>query len=291
MNPNADQKKIAADMARDPVRYGAEYFSTFRADVSGFLNRETVEACKTPVVTERAPIQGVEYHAFIDCASGQGTDAMTCAVAHVEGEDENQCIVIDAMRSVKPEFSPTAVCGQFAHLFKRYDIDKVYGDKWGLGWVSEGFDRHGIKVESEKVPSKSELYMSLFHAISSHRIKLLDDKHSINQICALERTITRGSVRENIDHPRNGHDDSANSIAGVAWRTLGDISILRQSRLGLWHQRRSPAPSLPENHLVRAGHCRRRTADRLLLELCAHRSAHPGCRSLPGPAAGQAVRA
>jgi hypothetical protein len=31
MNPNADQKKIAADMARDPVRYGAEYFSTFRA--------------------------------------------------------------------------------------------------------------------------------------------------------------------------------------------------------------------------------------------------------------------
>jgi len=121
MNPNVDQKKIAADMARDPVRYGAEYFSTFRADVSGYVNRDTVEACVSAGITERDPSPDVfEYFGFIDCASGQGSDNMTCAAGHVEGQDEDQCVVIDATRAVKPEFSPTEVCGVFAKLFKRW---------------------------------------------------------------------------------------------------------------------------------------------------------------------------
>ena len=53
----------------------------------------------------------------------------------------------------------------------------------------------------------------------------------VRQLCSLERTVTRGSGKDVIDHPRDRgmHDDVANSVAGVAVPGLPKGDILRDS--------------------------------------------------------------
>ena len=51
----------------------------------------------------------MRYVAFVDPAGGSGGDAMTLAIAHKEGNTA----VLDALREVKPPFSPDAVVADF----------------------------------------------------------------------------------------------------------------------------------------------------------------------------------
>jgi hypothetical protein len=51
-------------------------------------------------------------------------------------------------------------------------------------------------------------------AINSRQVELLDDPRLIAQIVGLERRVARGG-RDSIDHPPGGHDDLANSVAGL----------------------------------------------------------------------------
>jgi hypothetical protein len=50
--------------------------------------------------------------------------------------------------------------------------------------------------------------------INSVRCELLDQPRFINQLCNLEGRTARGG-RDSIDHRPNGHDDTANCVAGV----------------------------------------------------------------------------
>jgi hypothetical protein len=45
-------------------------------------------------------------------------------------------------------------------------------------------------------------------------VQLLDSTRLVNQLCALQRRTSSGG-RSTVDHPRNGHDDLANAVAGV----------------------------------------------------------------------------
>ena len=49
---------------------------------------------------------------------------------------------------------------------------------------------------------KSELYVDLLPLLNSGRITLPRNERLVAQIVSLERTVTRGSGKENIDHPR-----------------------------------------------------------------------------------------
>ena len=52
--------------------------------------------------------------AFVDPAGGSGPDAMTLAIAHKARPDDR--IIIDAVREMRPPFSPTVVVDEFAEL-------------------------------------------------------------------------------------------------------------------------------------------------------------------------------
>jgi hypothetical protein len=62
-------------------------------------------------------VAGIRYIAFVD-PSGGSQDAMTLAIAHAEGE----VMVLDAVREVRPPFSPEAVVSEFAGLLATYGI-------------------------------------------------------------------------------------------------------------------------------------------------------------------------
>jgi hypothetical protein len=54
----------------------------------------------------------------------------------------------------------------------------------------------------------------------------------VRQLTSLERRVSRGVNRDNIDHPPNAHDDLANAVAGTL--------VLAQTRPAIvaWHGER-----------------------------------------------------
>lgn len=87
-------------------------------------------------VFERSPEHGTDYRGFVD-PSGGSADRFTAAVSHYD--PATQTVFIDAIREVRPPFSPEQVCLEFSELFKRYGIRKVLhnGAKFAEGRIEE----------------------------------------------------------------------------------------------------------------------------------------------------------
>jgi hypothetical protein len=210
LNPSLSQRVIDRALERDRVAATAEYLAQFRADIESFVAIETVEACVERGVLERAPRHGVRYVAFTD-PSGGSVDAMTLAVSHRDGDR----VVVDAVREVKPPFSPEATVDEFAALLKSYGIRQVSGDKYAGQWPREQFRKRGISYDTSPEP-KSNLFRDLLPQLNAGSIVIPDSPRLILQIASLERRTTRGG-RDSIDHAPGGHDDLANAVAGAAW--------------------------------------------------------------------------
>jgi hypothetical protein len=208
MNPTVPERVIAAAYERDPAAAAAEFGAEFRSDISGFVAKEVVDACTVPGRFELPRISTYRYVGFID-PSGGAHDAMTLAVAH----QEDGRAVLDAVREVKPPFSPEATVADFAALLKAYGISQVSGDRYGGEWPREVFRNHGISYDVAD-RAKSDLYRDLLPALNSGQVELLDVPRLGAQLAGLERRTARGG-RDSIDHAPGGHDDLANAAAGA----------------------------------------------------------------------------
>ena len=63
--------------------------------------------------------------------------------------------------------------------------------------------------------SASELYLEVLPLFTRKIISIPDHKKLVAQLRDLER-ITGNSGRDSVRHPKHGHDDFANVVAGVA---------------------------------------------------------------------------
>lgn len=193
----------------DPVNAASEFGAEFRADVERFISLDVVQACVSPSVFERPRVAGVTHFAFVDPAGGSGTDSMTLAIGHREGD----LAVLDAVRERKPPFSPESVVGEFAETLKAYGVTRITGDRYASEWPREQFRKHGIAYDtSEK--TRSELYRDMLPVLNSGKADLLDSDRLVAQIVSLERRVSRGG-KEIIDAPPGGHEDVCNAVAGV----------------------------------------------------------------------------
>ena len=208
MNALVPQEEIDADLARDRPRYSAEYLAEFRDDIQALVSRDVVEACVASGVRERPYVRGIRYTGFVD-PSGGGSDSMTLAIAHRQGEDA----VLDAIREVVPPFSPESVVEQFSALLLSYGISRITGDRYAGEWPRERFLKFGVTYVPNAEP-KSALYSQLLPLLNGKRADLLDHEKMVNQIAGLERRVARGG-RDSIDHAPNSHDDIANVVAGA----------------------------------------------------------------------------
>ena len=192
MNPSVPRRVVDEAFESDPISAAAEYGAEFRTDVETFVSREAVEACVALGVRERAPVSDLDYEGFVD-PSGGSADSMTLCVGHREGE----AVVIDALREVRPPFSPDGVAAEFAQLLKSYRITKVSGDRYAGEWPRERFRERNIGYEPCE-RAKSDLYRDLLPLLNARRIELIDDKKLIGQLCGLERRTARGD-RQGLD--------------------------------------------------------------------------------------------
>ena len=167
MNPSVPQSFIDEKLAADPVRAAADYLAQFRSDMEGFVSREALQACVSAGVFERPPESGISYQAFVDPAGGSGSDSMTLCIAHKDFAAG--IVVIDALREVKPPFSPAIVVSEFCALLSNYKIHRVVGDKFGGGWPAETFNRNSVSYEAAPKP-KSDCYVDLLATVNSRRV-------------------------------------------------------------------------------------------------------------------------
>jgi hypothetical protein len=207
MNPTLPQSEIDAELEKDPASAAAEFLAEFRGDIESFVSVEALRACVSPGVRERPPVRTNRYWAFVD-PSGGSNDSMTMSIAHKEGVT----VILDAIREVRPPFSPEAVVEEFARLLRTYRCTSVVGDRYGGEWCREPFRRHGVNYDLSE-HSKSELYQSLLPLLNSGAADLLDNDRLAHQLVGLERRTARGG-KDSIDHPRGAHDDVANAVAG-----------------------------------------------------------------------------
>jgi hypothetical protein len=209
MNPSLPESVVTRALERDAAAASAEYMAEFRSDFESLVSREVVEAAVVPGRFETPPMWDVRYFGAVDAAGGSGGDAMSLAIAHHEGD----VVVLDAVREVRPPFSPDETVGDFRVFFKRYRIHEVTGDRWGSEFVRERFQKLGITFNTAD-RTKSEFYKEILPLLNSKRVELLDLPRLQAQLLNLERKTARGG-RDSIDHPQgsNHHDDLINAAA------------------------------------------------------------------------------
>src|SRR5215470_4010461 len=121
MNPTVPSEVIETAMAEDEAAARAEYFAEFRRDLEAFVSRELLGACTVPDRHELPPMSGTKYVGFTD-PSGGSADAWTLAIAHGEKRDKQWVAVLDAIREVRPPFSPSDVVEGFVQVLKAYGV-------------------------------------------------------------------------------------------------------------------------------------------------------------------------
>lgn len=224
-NPAVPTEVIEDAFESDPIAAASEYGSldggiVFRSDVESYVSLESVQACTPPGVRELAWNPIVHYFGFVD-PSGGSVDSFTAGVAHRERDGS---VVLDAVRELRPPFSPEAAAKELAEFLKAYHVHRVCGDHYAGEWPREQFRKNGVEYEiSEK--NKSEIYVEALPMLNSSKVRLLDDPRLTSQLTALERRTSRGG-KESIDHPPGGHDDLVNAAMGALLRAASEGTTL-----------------------------------------------------------------
>jgi hypothetical protein len=217
-NPTIPQEEVDRELARDYETNKAEYLAEFRNDLEEYVSRAAVEKCIAHGVHERPWVYGTTYFAFIDPATGSGSDSFTLAICHVKN---GNTIVIDLLREWRPQsgFKVHEVVSEICNICKSYcTIRKIVSDHTGK-WLESHFSYQGGMMLECSAKPKHDLYLNLLPYVNSARIELFDEgsscgKRCLMQLLALERS------KAKIDHPSGQNDDLINSVAGVA-----DIAI------------------------------------------------------------------
>jgi hypothetical protein len=90
----------------------------------------------------------------------------------------------------------------------------TYADEYGKEWTKGTFSRYEIELRSSP-HTKNEIYLNFLPALNSGKTKILDLPRLRQQLLALERTTSRGTGRDVVNHPNAGHDDLINACAGA----------------------------------------------------------------------------
>lgn len=210
LNPTFDRRAVERAYEDDPASAGAEYGAQFRSDVETFIGPDVIDQVTAPERRELPPVAGVVYRAGFDAAGGSGADSITLAIAH---QDDRGIGILDAVREVRPPFSPEATIKDFAALLQRYGVSRVQSDRFAGEWPREQWRKYSIACDPCPF-AKSDLYKALLPRLNSGQVELLDHPKLRAQLAGLERRTARGG-RDTIDHRPGGHDDLINAAAIV----------------------------------------------------------------------------
>jgi hypothetical protein len=217
MNASLPAADIERALAADPAKNAAEFMSTWRDDISGFMPADALEAATDTGVIQRPPSLdfSTRYVAFADAAGGARAGGDSFALAICRGGKDG-VVYLDRLLEREPPFHPATTVAEFVEVLRSYRITQVTGDHFSGGWAASEFLRHNIQYWASP-RNKSELYLRVLPLLLSGRLRLLDNEKLRKQFTSLERTLHAGG-RETVEEPlRSGsHDDLCNVVSGAA---------------------------------------------------------------------------
>ena len=167
---------------------------------------------------------------------------MTLAIAHKDLTSD--LAILDAIREIRPPFSPADAVAEFVSLLKTYRIEQVTGDHWGGLFVRQPFEPIEYLLSKQ---NKSEIYRDALPLLNSRRVQLIDSPRLVSQLSGLERRTARGG-RDSIDHAPGGHDDLCNAACGAL--LLASAAEANQVKWSWTSVSWGPtAPRPPENNI------------------------------------------
>jgi hypothetical protein len=215
-NGTVNEAALNALRAADPLAASAEWDSTFRSDLEGFLDDAVVErAINYSRPLELPPRPLINYRAFTDSSGGAiNGDAYSLVIGHKEMcKEGGERYICDVVRGRFGPFDPIEVTKEYANLCRQYRIREITGDNYGKEWVQSawrGLGFHYIKSEE----TASELYLEGQPLFNQGRVEIPDDATLVRELRTLERRPSNLG-REVVTHPRGLHDDRPNSLFGV----------------------------------------------------------------------------
>jgi hypothetical protein len=247
-NPLLSDAAIAAQRAADPIAAASEWDAEFRTDLVSFLDEALVEACIDHSRPLELPPSGQRYQAFVDASGGAiGGDAYTIAIGHKEGAK----LVVDVIRGKRGPFDPTALTQDYAELAKEYGVREVTGDHYAAAWVSTAWKNTGLAYKTSEI-NASQIYLEALPTFTRNLAVLPNYQPLIRELLLLERSPQR-SGKDQVTHPRNCHDDYANSCCGLlallGGRLAGWASLSAEARQGVlaWASRPQLVNTLEPN--------------------------------------------
>ena len=218
-NPTYSQAKIKLQKKRNPIAYRTEILGEFRKDISGMFDPELIDkAINFDRPVELPYNSDFTYQAFTDCAGGGGKDSYATCIGH----KQDNGIIIDVVRSRRPQFNPEEVTHQHAELLKEYKIDTVSGDKFSGDFASNLWEKFGISYK-KSAKTKSELYLESESAFNTEIVELPNKPLAIQQLKLLVRK-TRSGGRDSVDTDGGAPEDEANTICGIIVAIQGKLS-------------------------------------------------------------------
>jgi hypothetical protein len=190
----------------------SEYMGQFRADISGYLSDELIDAA----LAARAEASCTKRHpvAFADLSGGR-FDASALAIAHGERRSSGPSLAaLDHLEYVLAPHEPRRAVEQFAARLKTYGLQQVTGDRYAGEWVPAAFRDFGIRYVNSEL-SASEIYVEALPLWTGRRVRLIDDARLLTELRLLERKPRAGGHPDQIDHPRGAHDDCAVAACGA----------------------------------------------------------------------------
>ena len=229
MNPTLSTDYLQRMADEDPEAYRSEVLGEFRAGVSTFLESDAIQSCVRSGIREVPYEPGMCCIGHVDSASGSGTDRFAVSIAVRTETGRARLLVV---RAWAPPFNPSGVIAEAALLLRKYRVQRVSGDRYAPGFVSEHFRSHNIGYDPCP-QDRSALYLELLSLVNAQQVELLDDPELLRELRGLERR--RGNAgRDHVDHRPGGHDDRAISTAGALVRASGGRRMTRdQIRLCL----------------------------------------------------------
>lgn len=211
-NCTLSEETINTQRLTDPTAAISEWDAMFRDDIGALFDDVVIDRAidyGRPLELPPLPAGKAFYRGFVDASGGVGKDSYTLAIAH----KENERFVVDLVRGTRGAFDPQTVTEQYAALLKEYRIGAVVGDHYAAEWVKSTWSRCNITYTRSDLP-KSAIYLEVVPLFTRALVSLPDHAALIRELRLLERRTHRGG-KDSVDHPKNGHDDLANSCAGV----------------------------------------------------------------------------
>jgi hypothetical protein len=211
-NGTLDEGRIAAMRAADPTAARSEWDSEFRDDLTGFLDEAVIDrAIDRSRPLELPPDSSKFYVAFADPSGGAaGGDSYTLCICHRE---RNGLFIVDAVRGHRGPFNTDDVTAEFAALCKEYRIGRTFGDGYSREWVSQAWQRTGVRYEKAEL-NASMLYLESLPLWTRGLVTIPDHPALVRELRLLERIPGRIG-KDQVTHPRGVHDDWANATCAA----------------------------------------------------------------------------